>query len=241
MPAPDYPLWTAVGEPVGRHAGPLPLRRGRRLAARPRRHRARRSRRARARSSSSTRTTRPARSIRTSCCVEIVELARQHRLIVFADEIYDKTLYDGAHAHVDRVARRRRAVRSPSTACRRTTARAAIAPAGWSSRARSATPRDYIDGLSMLASMRLCSNVPGQFAIQTALGGYQSIDDLVAARRPARAPARSRARAAHGDSRASPASSRRRRSTCSRSSTRRSTRSTTTSSSSSSCSPSRRC
>src|SRR4029453_11690330 len=38
---------------------------------------------------------------------------------------------------------------------------------------------DYLDGLNILASMRLCSNVPGQFAIQTALGGYQSIDDLV--------------------------------------------------------------
>ena len=41
--------------------------------------------------------------------------------------------------------------------------------------------RDYIDGLDMLASMRLCANVPGQWGIQTALGGYQSIDDLVAA------------------------------------------------------------
>ena len=40
--------------------------------------------------------------------------------------------------------------------------------------------RDYIEGLNMLASMRLCSNTPGQLAIQTALGGYQSIDDLVA-------------------------------------------------------------
>ncbi len=40
--------------------------------------------------------------------------------------------------------------------------------------------QDYIDGLNMLASMRLCANVPGQFAIQTALGGYQSINDLVA-------------------------------------------------------------
>ncbi|HAT38991.1 MAG TPA: aminotransferase, partial [Polynucleobacter sp.] len=39
--------------------------------------------------------------------------------------------------------------------------------------------RDYIEGLNMLASMRLCANVPGQYAIQTALGGYQSINDLV--------------------------------------------------------------
>ena len=88
---------------------------------------------------------------------------------------------------------------SPSTACRRTTARAATAPAGWSSRARSATPRDYIEGLNMLASMRLCSNTPGQLAIQTALGGYQSIDDLVAPGGRLRAPARPRARAADRD------------------------------------------
>ena len=40
--------------------------------------------------------------------------------------------------------------------------------------------QDYIEGLNMLASMRLCSNVPAQYAIQTALGGYQSINDLVA-------------------------------------------------------------
>ena len=84
------------GEPVRRHAGALPLRRGRRLAARPRRH-PREDHAAHARaSSSSTRTTRPARCIRTTCCASIVEIARQHQLIVFADEIYDKTLYDGA-------------------------------------------------------------------------------------------------------------------------------------------------
>ena len=56
----------------------------------------------------------------------------------------------------------------------------------------------------MLASMRLCANVPGQLAIQTALGGYQSIDDLVGAGRPPAPPARPRLRAAHRDSRASP-------------------------------------
>ena len=116
----------------------------------------------------------------TSCCCEIVEIARQHQLIVFADEIYDKTLYDGAHPHQHRLAGRRRAVRHLQRPVARTTAPAATAPAGWSSRATSATPRDYIEGLNMLASMRLCANTPGQLAIQTALGGYQSIKDLVA-------------------------------------------------------------
>ena len=54
-------------------------------------------------------------------------------------------------------------------------------------------PRDYIEGLNMLASMRLCANTPGQLAIQTALGGYQSINDLVAPGRPPVPPARPRA------------------------------------------------
>jgi alanine-synthesizing transaminase len=70
---------------------------------------------------------------------QIVEIARQHQLIVFADEIYDKTLYDG-HKHTSIAgAGRRRARSSPSTACPRTTAAAATAPAGWSCRATSAT------------------------------------------------------------------------------------------------------
>ena len=69
---------------------------------------------------------------------EIVELARQHQLIVFADEIYDKTLYDGDDAHQHRLAGRRRAVRHLQRPVARTTAPAATAPAGWWSRARSA-------------------------------------------------------------------------------------------------------
>jgi alanine-synthesizing transaminase len=83
----------------------------------------------------------------------------------------------------------------------------------------------------MLASMRLCANVPGQYAIQTALGGYQSIDDLVAPT-GACAPARPRLGADQRRSRASAASSRRPRCTCSRAWTPRSIRSRTTSSSS---------
>ena len=62
--------------------------------------------------------------------------------------------------------------------------------------------KDYIEGLNMLASMRLCANVPGQFAIQTALGGYQSINDLVGAGRAPAPPARPGLRAADRDSRA---------------------------------------
>jgi alanine-synthesizing transaminase len=111
--------------------------------------------------------------------LEIVEIARQHRLIIFADEIYDKMLYDGAkHTSVAALADDVLFVTLNGLS---KNYRACGYRAGWmivSGEKRYA--QDYIDGLGILASMRLCSNVPGQFAIQTALGGYQSINDLVA-------------------------------------------------------------
>jgi alanine-synthesizing transaminase len=110
---------------------------------------------------------------------EIVELARQHQLIVFADEIYDKTLYDGAeHTSIASLADDVLVVTFNGLS---KNYRACGYRAGWmvvSGDKRHA--RDYIEGLNMLASMRLCANTPGQLAIQTALGGYQSIKDLVA-------------------------------------------------------------
>lgn len=110
---------------------------------------------------------------------QIVELARQHDLIVMADEIYDKTLYDG-HVHTS-IASLADDVLFVTFNGLSKNYRSCGYRAGWmvlSGERRHA--RDYIEGLDMLASMRLCSNTPGQLAIQTALGGYQSIDDLVA-------------------------------------------------------------
>jgi alanine-synthesizing transaminase len=108
----------------------------------------------------------------------IVQIAREHGLILFADEVYDKVLYDD-HVHV--------AMGSLSTDVVTLTFnslsksyRSCGYRAGWmviSGDKKRA--RDYIEGLNMLSSMRLCANVPGQWAIQTALGGYQSIQDLV--------------------------------------------------------------
>ena len=110
---------------------------------------------------------------------EVIEIARSHQLIGFADEIYDKVLYDGAtHTSVAALADDVLFVTFNGLS---KNYRACGYRAGWmvvSGEKRHA--RDYIEGLDMLASMRLCSNVPGQFAIQTALGGYQSIVDLVA-------------------------------------------------------------
>ncbi len=109
----------------------------------------------------------------------IVEIARQHHLIVFADEIYDKTVYDGAsHTSIASLADD---VLFVSYNGLSKNYRACGYRAGWmvvSGDKRHAS--DYIEGLNMLASMRLCANTPGQLAIQTALGGYQSIKDLVA-------------------------------------------------------------
>ena len=109
---------------------------------------------------------------------EIVELARKHQLIVFADEIYDKTLYDGAtHTSIASLADD---VLFLTLNGLSKNYRSCGYRAGWmvvSGEKKHA--KDYIEGLNMLASMRLCANAPGQYAIQTALGGYQSINDLV--------------------------------------------------------------
>jgi len=110
---------------------------------------------------------------------ELVEIARRDDLVVLADEIYDKTLYDGAsHTSIASLADDILFVTFNGLS---KNYRACGYRSGWmvvSGEKRYA--RDYIEGLDILASMRLCANVPGQYAIQTALGGYQSIRDLVA-------------------------------------------------------------
>lgn len=109
----------------------------------------------------------------------ILQIAREHGLIVFADEIYDKVLYDGnVHTSLASLADDVLCITMNGLS---KNYRACGYRAGWmvvSGDKRNA--KDYIEGLNMLASMRLCANVPGQMAIQTALGGYQSINDLIA-------------------------------------------------------------
>ncbi|MEM5536132.1 pyridoxal phosphate-dependent aminotransferase [Neptuniibacter pectenicola] len=109
---------------------------------------------------------------------QIVDLAREHNLIVFADEIYDKILYDEAE-HVS-LASLAEDVLFISFNGLSKSYRAAGFRSGWMIvSGPKYHARDYIDGLDMLSSMRLCSNVPTQHAIQTALGGYQSINELI--------------------------------------------------------------
>ena len=109
---------------------------------------------------------------------EIIEVAREHQLVVMADEIYDKTLYDG-NTHTSMASLADDVLFLTFNGLSKNY-RSCGYRAGWmvvSGEKRHA--RDYIEGLNMLASMRLCANTPGQLAIQTALGGYQSIKDLV--------------------------------------------------------------
>ncbi|BCN40214.1 aminotransferase [Alicycliphilus denitrificans] len=108
----------------------------------------------------------------------IIGIAREHNLVLMVDEVYDKVLYDGvkftsmASLSTDVLTL---TFNSLSKAYRSCGYRA-----GWMVvSGPKADARDYIEGLNMLANLKLGSNVPGQWAIQTALGGYQSINDLV--------------------------------------------------------------
>ncbi|WP_153539151.1 pyridoxal phosphate-dependent aminotransferase [Actinomadura macrotermitis] len=108
----------------------------------------------------------------------LVEVARRHGLLIFADEIYDRILYDeAAHTSIASLA--------PDLLCLTfgglsKNYRVAGFRSGW---VVLSGPKEhaesYIEGLDILANMRLCPNVPGQHAIQAALGGHQSIDELV--------------------------------------------------------------
>jgi alanine-synthesizing transaminase len=107
-----------------------------------------------------------------------VELASKHDLVLMADEIYEKILYDGArHVHA--------ATYAHDILCLTFSGlskayRVAGFRSGWlvvtGARERAA---DFLEGLTLLANMRMCANVPAQHAIQTALGGHQSIKDLI--------------------------------------------------------------
>ena len=108
----------------------------------------------------------------------IVALARKHGLVILADEVYDKVLYDGVkHTPLATLSDDVLTLTFNSLS---KSYRSCGYRAGWvfvTGDKKAAA--DYIEGLNMLTNMRLCANVPGQYAIQTALGGYQSINELV--------------------------------------------------------------
>ncbi|MEJ8825180.1 pyridoxal phosphate-dependent aminotransferase [Variovorax humicola] len=178
LPAPDYPLWTAVsslsgGKPVhyicDEADGWMPSLDDIRAKVTPR--------------TKGIVVINPNNPTGALYSVEllkgIIAIAREHSLVIFADEVYDKVLYDGvkhtaiASLSTDVVTL---TFNSLSKSYRSCGYRAGwVVVSGDKKRAQ-----DYIEGLNMLSNMRLCANVPGQWAIQTALGGYQSINDLVA-------------------------------------------------------------
>jgi len=108
----------------------------------------------------------------------ILQVARENDLIVFSDEIYDKILYDGVK-HISTASLADDVLVLTLNGLSKNY-RCAGFRAGWMIiSGDKSTAGDFIQGLNMLASMRMCSNVPAQYIIQTALGGYQSVNDLV--------------------------------------------------------------
>jgi alanine-synthesizing transaminase len=178
LPAPDYPLWTAAaslsgGTPVhyrcDESAGWMPSLEDIRARITPR-----------TKGIVVINPNNPTGALYSDALLlASVEIARQHGLVIFADEVYDKVLYDGvSHTAIGSLSQDVLTLTFNSLS---KSYRSCGYRAGWmvvSGDKRCA--RDYIEGLNMLSNMRLCSNVPGQWAIQTALGGYQSINDLVA-------------------------------------------------------------
>ncbi|MBH1965032.1 MAG: pyridoxal phosphate-dependent aminotransferase [Comamonadaceae bacterium] len=177
VPAPDYPLWTAVaslsgGKPVhyicDESSGWMPNLDDIRAKITPR-----------TRAIVVINPNNPTGALYSDeLLLGIVDIAREHGLVLMADEVYDKVLFDDV---------KHTAIASLSTDVLTLTFnslskayRSCGFRAGWmiiSGDKSQAT--DYIEGLNMLANIKLGSNVPGQYGIQTALGGYQSIQDLV--------------------------------------------------------------
>ena len=177
LPAPDYPLWTAAvslsgGTPVhylcDEHNGWMPSIEDIRRKITPN-----------TKGIVVINPNNPTGALYSDALLnQIVALAREHGLVIFADEVYDKVLYDGVkHTPIASLSDDVLTLTFNSLS---KSYRSCGYRAGWLVVSGDKKPAaDYIEGLNMLSNMRLCANVPGQWAIQTALGGYQSINDLV--------------------------------------------------------------
>nr|WP_330360911.1 aminotransferase class I/II-fold pyridoxal phosphate-dependent enzyme [Anaerobutyricum hallii] len=109
---------------------------------------------------------------------QIVQVAREHQLIIFSDEIYDRLVMDGEkHISIASLAPDLFCVTFSGLSKSHMIAGFRV---GWMILSgNKAMAKDYIEGLNMLSNMRLCSNVPGQSIVQTALGGHQSVEDYI--------------------------------------------------------------
>lgn len=177
IPAPDYPLWTAAVNLAGGHAVHYIC--DEQADWQPDIDDIKKKITANTRGIVIINPNNPTGSVyEPSLLKQIVALARQHQLIIFSDEIYDKVLYDGAqHTSIATLADDILILTFSGLS---KNYRIAGFRAGWMVLSGPKyIAKEYIDALDMLASMRLCANVPCQYAIQTALGGYQSIDALI--------------------------------------------------------------
>lgn len=177
LPAPDYPLWTAAvslsgGRPVHYLAredrGWMPDLEDIRARITPR-----------TRGIVVINPNNPTGAVYSRELLEgIVALAREHELVLLSDEVYDKVLYEGAvHTPLGALSEDVLTLTFNSLS---KSYRSCGYRAGWMVISGDKRPaQDFIEGLNVLSNMRLCANVPGQWAIQTALGGYQSIHELV--------------------------------------------------------------
>ncbi len=177
LPAPDYPLWTAAVSLSG--GTPVHYRCDEQAEWFPDLDDIRRKVTPRTKAMVVVNPNNPTGAVYSRQVLEdIVEIARANDLMLFSDEIYDKILYDDArHVPLASLADDLLIVTLNGLS---KTYRVAGFRSGWMvvSGAKHRA-RDYIEGLDILASMRLCANVPSQHAIQTALGGYQSIREFI--------------------------------------------------------------
>jgi alanine-synthesizing transaminase len=178
VPSPDYPLWTAAVALTGGRAVHYPCRAANGFCPDPQEVESLITPRTKALVLINPNN--PTGAVYPPAVLEaLVRLAESRGLVIFSDEIYDRILYDGAkHVPV-------------ATLCHDTLCasfgglskvyRACGYRVGWVSfSGRKSHAGAYLQAVELLASLRLCSNVPGQWAVQTALGGYQSIYDLTA-------------------------------------------------------------
>jgi len=177
VPAPDYPLWTAATSLSG--GQPVHYQCDESKGWTPNLDDMRSKITARTKGIVVINPNNPTGALYPDAILEgIVEIAREHGLVIFADEVYDKVLYDDVkHTPIASLSTDLLTLtfNSLSKAYRSCGYRA-----GWMVvSGNKEMAADYIEGLNMLANIKLGSNVPGQWAIQTALGGYQSIKDLV--------------------------------------------------------------
>jgi alanine-synthesizing transaminase len=177
IPAPDYPLWTAAVHLSGAQAIHYECDENKDWA--PNLDDIRKKITAKTRGIVIINPNNPTGAVYTKQqLIDIIKIAREHNLIIFSDEIYDKILYDDAEfTSIASLADDLMFVTFNGLS---KTYRVAGYRTGWMAiSGNTKTAAGYIEGLNMIASMRLCSNVPSQFAIQTALGGYQSINELI--------------------------------------------------------------